>query len=53
MKSANVLTEKRQAVIRIQGDLLKDVKILAIKLDKSFNSLVVEALQDVLKKYKK
>jgi len=37
----------------ISKDLLKESKILAIKLDKRINQLLEEALKDILKKYSK
>ena len=36
---------------RIDNDLQKSIKILAINLEKPFNDLLEEAIQDLLKKY--
>ena len=38
---------------RLEKDLIKQFKILAIKLEKRQNDLLEEALQDLLKKYEK
>ena len=37
----------------IDNDLQKDVKKLAIDLERSYNDLIEEALRDLLKKYQK
>jgi len=37
----------------VPEDLIKDFKILAIQLGKRQNELLVEAIQDLLKKYEK
>lgn len=37
--------------IRVQTDLVRDLKILALKIDKPTNALLEEAIKDVLKKY--
>jgi len=36
---------------RIDNDLQKNIKILAINLEKPLNDLLEEAIQDLLKKY--
>ena len=36
---------------RIDNDLQKSIKILAINLEKPLNDLLEEAIQDLLKKY--
>jgi len=36
----------------ISKELLKEFKILSIKLEKGYNQLLEEALKDILKKYK-
>jgi predicted transcriptional regulator len=38
---------------RIENDLQKEVKKLAIDLERPLNDLLEEAIQDVLKKYEK
>jgi predicted transcriptional regulator len=38
---------------RIDNDLQKSIKILAINLEKPLNDLLEEAIQDLLKKYEK
>ena len=37
----------------IENDLQKEVKKLAIDLERPFNDLIEEALRDLLKKYEK
>jgi hypothetical protein len=36
----------------IDADLIRDIKILAARLEKRQNDLLEEAIQDLLKKYK-
>ena len=38
--------------IPLDGDLIKQIKIMAAQLDKRQNELIEEAIQDVLNKYK-
>jgi hypothetical protein len=38
---------------RMDEDLIKEFKILAIKLGKRQNEVLTEAIQDLLKKYQK
>jgi predicted transcriptional regulator len=38
---------------RIENDLQKEIKKLAIDLEKPFNDLLEEAIRDLLKKYEK
>ena len=38
---------------RLEKDLIKEFKILAIKQEKRQNQLLEEAIQDLLKKYQK
>ncbi len=38
---------------RMDEDLVKEFKILAIKLSKRQNELLAEAIQDIIKKYEK
>ena len=38
---------------RIENELIKQFKILAIQLEKRQNQLLEEAMQDLLKKYEK
>jgi predicted HicB family RNase H-like nuclease len=43
---------KRQIGPRIEEDLSKEVRILAIRQGRGFNELIEEALRDLLKKYR-
>ena len=43
---------KRQIGPRIDENLSKEVRILAIQESRGFNDLIEEALRDLLKKYK-
>ena len=36
----------------LDADLIKEIKILAAKLEKRHNDIIEEALRDLLKKYK-
>ena len=36
----------------LEADLMKEIRILAAKLDKRQNDVLEEAIQDLLKKYK-
>ena len=47
------LMEKKMFSTRINPDILKQAKKLAIDLDRHLNDLLEEALLDVLKKYEK
>ncbi len=38
---------------RIENDLQKEIKKLAIDLEKSLNDLLEEAIKDILEKYRK
>jgi predicted transcriptional regulator len=38
---------------RVDNDLQKEIKKLAIDLEKPFNDLLEEAIRDLLKKYEK
>jgi len=38
---------------KIENDLQKEIKKLAIDLERPFNALLEEAIQDILEKYKK
>ncbi len=44
--------KRQQLGARVSVDLIKQVKHLAIDKEVSFNVLIEEALQDILKKYK-
>lgn len=50
MKSMN---ERKPFTTSLKVTILKDVKKLAIDLDKGVNDLLEEAMQDLLKKYEK
>jgi predicted transcriptional regulator len=43
----------KQTGVRLNPDLIKAVKHLAVDKDRSFSSLVSEAVEDLLKKYSK
>ena len=42
---------KKQFATRIDSNLLKALKLLAVKQEKPINTLLEEAIQDLLKKY--
>lgn len=44
---------KKQAAVRLKPEIIKKVKYLALDLDRSFNSLMEEAVEDLLKKYQR
>jgi predicted transcriptional regulator len=43
----------KQTGVRLDPELIKAVKHLAVDRDRSFSSLVSEAVEDLLKKYSK
>ena len=43
---------KRQIGPRVEENLSKEVRILAIRQGRGFNDLIEEALRDLLKKYR-
>ena len=45
--------DKKQVSFRIDPQIVKKLKFLAVEHDKSLTDLFLEALQDLLKKYKK
>ena len=45
--------EKKQVTFRIESKLLKNFKFLAVEKDRSLTDLYIEALKDLLEKYKK
>jgi predicted HicB family RNase H-like nuclease len=45
--------EKKMFTTRIDPDVLKRSKILAVNLERPLNDLIEEALKDLLKKYEK
>ena len=45
--------QKKQSGVRMNADILKSLKHLAIDLDRPFTSLMEEAATDLLKKYEK
>jgi antitoxin-like ribbon-helix-helix protein len=49
----NLFMKRKQFTTTIKEDALKDVKKLAIDLDRSVNDLLEEAIEWLLKKYKK
>ena len=48
-----VIMVKRHMTTIIDNDLQKEVKKLAIDLERPFNDLIEESFRDLLKKYKK
>ena len=44
---------RKQAGVRLDSEMIKAVKHLAIDTGHTFNSLVEEAVEDLLKKYQK
>ena len=44
---------RKNITTRIENDLQKEIKKLAIDLERPFNDVIEEALRDLLKKYEK
>ena len=44
--------QRKQSGVRLNTELMKNLKHLAVDREMSFNSLVEEAIEDILKKYK-
>ena len=42
---------RKQAGVRLDAEIIKALKHLAVDTGRTFNSLVEEAVQDLLKKY--
>jgi hypothetical protein len=47
------MTEKKMFATRIDKDALKNLKLLSVHSERPINSLLEEAIQDLLKKYEK
>ncbi|NPV04669.1 MAG: ribbon-helix-helix domain-containing protein [Syntrophaceae bacterium] len=47
------MEEKKMFATRINKDLLKKLKILSVHQEKPINSLLEEAIQELLRKYQK
>ncbi len=45
--------EKKHVTFRVEPQLVKKLKFLAVEHDKTLTDLFLEALQDLLKKYEK
>jgi predicted transcriptional regulator len=45
--------EKKQVSFRINPQIIKKLKFLAVEHDKSLTDLFLEAIKDLLKKYEK
>ena len=45
--------DRNTMLTRIENDLQKEIKKLAIDLERPFNDLLEEAMKDLLKKYEK
>ena len=52
MQLKNKLAKRKFYNIKLDFDLIKQIKIMAAQLDKRQSELIEEAIQDVLKKYK-
>jgi predicted transcriptional regulator len=48
-----MLMARKNMTTSIENDLQKDIKKLAIDLERPFNDIIEEALRDLLDKYKK
>ena len=44
--------QRKQSGVRLNTELMKNLRHLAIDREMSFNALVEEAIEDLLKKYK-
>jgi predicted transcriptional regulator len=44
--------EKKQVSFRIEPAIIKNLKFLAVELDRSLTDLFMEAIHDLLEKYK-
>jgi len=51
--SIKITMARKPLSTKIDNDLQKEVKKLAIDLERPFNDLIEEALRDLLKKYEK
>ena len=49
----NLFMDRKQTSIRLNAETLKKLKILAVENDKSLNEILLESIQDLLKKYGK
>ena len=47
-----IIMARKNMTTSIENDLQKDIKKLAIDLERPFNDVIEEALRDLLKKYK-
>jgi predicted transcriptional regulator len=45
--------EKKQVTFRIDQPIIKRLKFLAVEHDRTLTDLLIEALQDLFKKYEK
>ena len=45
--------DKKQVTFRIDPAIIKKIKFLAVEQDRSLTDLFLEAIQDLLKKYKR
>jgi predicted transcriptional regulator len=45
--------EKKQVTFRIDQPIIKKLKFLAVEHDRSLTDLLLEAIQDLFKKYEK
>jgi len=44
--------KKKQSAIRLEPELMKNLRHLAVDREMSFNALISEAVEDLLKKHK-
>jgi len=45
--------DKKQVSFRIEPDIIKRLKYIALEQDRSLTDIFIEAIQDVLKKHEK
>lgn len=45
--------DKKQVSFRIEPDIIKRLKYVALDQDRSLTDVILEAIQDILKKYEK
>ncbi len=47
------MADKIRHTITVDPDLIKEIKLIAVKSDRSYGEVVQEALEEYLKKHKK
>lgn len=48
-----IFMDKKQVSFRIEPDIIKRLKYIALEQDRSLTDIFIEAIQDVLKKHEK